>query len=505
MACGVWRVAAGEIIYGTSFWQNVRPSFSQVELKIENLKVQVMYDYAVITGLSITISPIGSDFPTSDNEPFGIHVRYIQGGKTDTSIRYVDDFDGVLRDNRDVYGRRIAWEPVAAPLGYKKPANSNHPHWYKYKNEYGPMIVSQTFFLDAKRWVNLPDNIKTEWEVVMPHDGYPRKLAPLFYGKDSLRKKQFRVSFKGVEFNINAYDKESSLESDRFEFEHLPQSYELLDSRDANREYTLADLREGKWNEQYPHITEYTFHVSYLSHEVQTHAPITIQFNIPEAHYDQDSLVKTIKRCIVNELYDVFRMVNAAAQWYDKNFLELKDSYLTMIISQEKTMEEPSAECPFKPTFEIIKYKVEMHKSEKFWELGLSVKFTSPIQYILGMSPSPNIDIGALDLPLKPWRVPHEIDVNGNPMSTLWVFCDIVKHTFIKNSTAPLLRCMAVDKRMTTQTSYEASHNMHYKPVIASGDVQRIRIWLADNHLGIPMSSHAKTLVRLEFIEEQQQ
>ena len=73
---GAWRVAAGEIIYGTSFWQNVRSSFSQVELKIENLKVQVMYDYAVITGLSITISPIGSDFPTSDNEPFGIHVRW---------------------------------------------------------------------------------------------------------------------------------------------------------------------------------------------------------------------------------------------------------------------------------------------------------------------------------------------------------------------------------------------------------------------------------------------
>ena len=106
---------------------------------------------------------------------------------------------------------------------------------------------------------------------------------------------------------------------------------------------------------------------------------------------------------------------------------------------------------------------------------------------------------------MEGWRAPYEIDVNRNPMSTLWVFCDIVKHTFIQNSTAPLLRCMAVDKRMTTQTSYEASHNMHYKPVIASGDVQRIRIWLADNHLGIPMSSHAKTLVRLEFIEEQQQ
>src|SRR5436190_13485270 len=50
---GTWRVAAGEIIYGTSFWQNIRSSFSQVELKIENLKVVTMFDYAVITGLSI--------------------------------------------------------------------------------------------------------------------------------------------------------------------------------------------------------------------------------------------------------------------------------------------------------------------------------------------------------------------------------------------------------------------------------------------------------------------
>ena len=61
---------------------------------------------------------------------------------------------------------------------------------------------------------------------------------------------------------------------------------------------------------------------------------------------------------------------------------------------------------------------------------------------------------------------------------------------------------MSVDKRMSLQVSYEPSHNMHYKPVIASGDVQRIRVWLADNHLGVPMSSESNTLIRLEFIQE---
>src|SRR5438477_6514287 len=92
---GTWRVAAGEIIYGTSFWQNVRPSFSQIEVGIKNLTVPVMYDYAVITGLQILISPIGSDFPASDDVPFGIHVRYASGwsvrnGKVNTMIKYIE-------------------------------------------------------------------------------------------------------------------------------------------------------------------------------------------------------------------------------------------------------------------------------------------------------------------------------------------------------------------------------------------------------------------------------
>src|SRR5438477_5568949 len=76
---GAWRVAAGEIIYGTSFWQNIRSSFSQVEVGIRNLRVPVMYDYAVITGAILKICPIGSDFPTSDDVPFGVHVRYMSG------------------------------------------------------------------------------------------------------------------------------------------------------------------------------------------------------------------------------------------------------------------------------------------------------------------------------------------------------------------------------------------------------------------------------------------
>src|SRR5438477_2764342 len=117
---GAWRVAAGEIIYGTSFWQKKRSSFSQVEVGIKNLKVHVMYDYAVITGAILKICPIGSDFPTSDDVPFGVHVRYmsgwsVRGGKVNAMNKYVEDFDAALRDNRDVYGYKIDWVPVAGP------------------------------------------------------------------------------------------------------------------------------------------------------------------------------------------------------------------------------------------------------------------------------------------------------------------------------------------------------------------------------------------------------
>src|SRR5204862_7358765 len=73
---GAWRVAAGEIIYGTSFWQNIRSSFSHVDITLSNLKVQIMIDHAVITGNSILISPVGPNFPTRDDVPFEVYARY---------------------------------------------------------------------------------------------------------------------------------------------------------------------------------------------------------------------------------------------------------------------------------------------------------------------------------------------------------------------------------------------------------------------------------------------
>ena len=57
---------------------------------------------------------------------------------------------------------------------------------------------------------------------------------------------------------------------------------------------------------------------------------------------------------------------------------------------------------------------------------------------------------------------------------------------------------MTIDKN-AVQMSYEASHHMHYKP-IAKNNIQRIRIWLAEDHMGVPLKSRGNTMVRLEFV-----
>src|SRR5438477_139154 len=118
---GTWRVAAGEIIYGTSFWQNVRPSFSQIEVEIKNLAV--------------------------------------------------------------------------------------------------PIIVTEAFYREIKMYHTVPADYVPEPDhpLISPDDGQPRKLVPLFYGKESLRKKRYKLSYDSKQYNVEVYDadKEVSLEQDR--------------------------------------------------------------------------------------------------------------------------------------------------------------------------------------------------------------------------------------------------------------------------------------------------
>src|SRR5437773_9062113 len=116
-----------------------------------------------------------------------------------------------------------------------------------------------------------------------------------FYGKDSLRKKNYTLTYevellKVEVYNVEVYDadKNVSLAQDRIEFEKVPESYIMLDSRDAERPANWYDLRRGKKVEYFPRIKEYAFLVSYLSKEVQQHPPNTIRFDIPAKHYEQD-------------------------------------------------------------------------------------------------------------------------------------------------------------------------------------------------------------------------
>jgi hypothetical protein len=381
--------------------------------------------------------------------------------------------------------------------GYYRGVGPHHPHWYIYKNEYGPMLITEETFKIIDSFHDMPPGVKMDY--VDMSEGVPRQLAQVYIKKGGVLEAQKQLN------------REGRRELDILEFEKTPKSLERLTALFQEQQDKKANSLDVSWYEMRtgkkpPRDTlrikafrEDVFLVSYLSSRLVTHPPIITRFHLPDGHYDQDEFIKIINRSINDEIYDVFKTVNAA-----QKLLDQKDQYFTIYVMKESITEEPTAECPFKPTTVTEKHFVQMSMSGLLDDVSLALKFTTPMQFILGMSPSSNIDVGKHVCTIKPSRVPHVIDVYRNPISTLWVFCDIVKPTYIKNITAPLLRCMSVDKRVSTQISYEASHNMHYKPVIANSSVQRIRIWLADNYLGLPMQSKARTFVRLEFVQQAQ-
>ena len=109
------------------------------------------------------------------------------------------------------------------------------------------------------------------------------------------------------------------------------------------------------------------------------------------------------------------------------------------------------------------------------------------------------MDFGVLNLLKTPKVGPFDVDVMRNPMSTLWIFSDIVEPSYIKDTTRPLLRSIALDRR-STQISHEAASNLQFKP-LCKNNIQRIKIWLAEDYMGIPLFSNTKTYIRLEFMK----
>src|SRR3977135_2270702 len=132
-------------------------------------------------------------------------------------------------------------------------------------------------------------------------------------------------------------------------------------------------------------------------------------------------------------------------------------------------------------------------------KVSLSIKLSPEVQYILGFIPFTTMDYGAFQILVTPTTSAADIDVSRNPLSTIWIFSDIVQPSYIKDTTRPLLRCIALDRR-SSQISHEAASNLQYK-ALCTNNVQRIKIWLAEDYRGEPLFSNTKTHIRLDFIK----
>ena len=110
-SAGNWHVAATELIYEPSFWQNVRKTFSAVQLEVSNVET-IGYDGGnAMTAKTIKIRPVGNAFPESDDDPYVMHVAYNSHWNAEWKVnRVIMKFLSTRLDNRDVYGKPIEWK-----------------------------------------------------------------------------------------------------------------------------------------------------------------------------------------------------------------------------------------------------------------------------------------------------------------------------------------------------------------------------------------------------------
>ena len=128
----------------------------------------------------------------------------------------------------------------------------------------------------------------------------------------------------------------------------------------------------------------------------------------------------------------------------------------------------------------------------------IHIELHPTLQHILGFTTHAANDYGKLVAQASsPIHGIQDLDLNRSLLTTLWIFSDIVQPSYVCDTTRPLLRCMALDRK-SHQISYESISNMHYKPLNTS-NVQRIKIWFSEDHLGIPLYSKSKSYILLDF------
>ena len=144
------------------------------------------------------------------------------------------------------------------------------------------------------------------------------------------------------------------------------------------------------------------------------------------------------------------------------------------------------------------KFKFTRTEAAENANLEISIRFHPTMQHMLGLTAYPTIDYGWVDLKLG-ITAPYIWDLKKSPISSMWIFCDIVSPTYVKNLSVPILRLSPID-RISRQISYESAANLQYK-LLCTNNVQQIKIWISENYTGEPIHSKSHVYVNLHFMK----
>ena len=239
------------------------------------------------------------------------------------------------------------------------------------------------------------------------------------------------------------------------------------------QEQHAREVTEGEERErQKPAIDDFFF--VYVSKDVGTHPGVQVDVELPVGNYSNSEFVAALNK-LVNETIDTTLVSKHA----DEGKFVLHHSWFVNF----------SMTADGKFQFGTIQ---DM--------LKISLRFSSEMLYMMGFTKYPTIRWGPL--PLSPKQVGLEgLDLRRSSLTALWIFCDIVQRSYVKDITQPLLGVMPID-RVSRQISYESVANMHHK-LLCVNHVDRIKIWISENYLGIPLQSTAPTIVTLQFLKNE--
>jgi hypothetical protein len=544
-----WSVALREITYEPDFWQNVREGFNECDIRIGQFDCYVS-DFKMIEAEELLINK--PKFTDNPHEPItAVAVLYHNNNYQDEDgnklIKYpTRSFTVTKPHSFDIFGKIIDWTVFGENINYK--------------SHFGYLIIDE---VDFKRiWDTRPNTLlekelllgdslaldlfseKKDKQNLSPHEVYALGIYENHcqtWGMSKENDRTVEVKNDGVHIT---YRKVSNRRYYAWEGNKMVTVPEMIKSGymyeyttkqafvDVERRKTeqgltpKAKLRVAYYRHQHAiEQAETQQDFGWLQETQETTRPISREKRddwLSRRQKEKGSGIVIRKKIkgleVLNDYFFTYRtskkfkygpMLTKATflelHYDNKNeLMEMMNNRLNSAIKNaltEKFATEPYLESGVKYVhiYEDGSNKLKFTETEAAvsLKLDISLKLHITIQHMLGLTAYATIDLGWIAL--GNYTAKYILDLKKTPLSALWIFCDIVSHSYVKNLSLPLLRLSPVD-RAARQISYESSANLQYK-LLSTNNVQKIKIWIAEDYLGKPLVSNSDIFLNLHFVK----